>query len=165
MAPTILLGMSTGGKFNLMRSSPLSEKLESGRVTTGQFASDSSWGGCGFFYVFGPCGEELKIIASDGESDNPALEGWEHVSVSTRRRIPNWREMCFVKDLFWSDDEAVMQLHPPKSEYVNQHPFCLHLWRPNKQKIPLPPRILVGTKDPANPTPEEAVAEAKWRHA
>ena len=23
-----------------------------------------------------------------------------------------------------------MQLHPAEQEYINQHPYCLHLWRP-----------------------------------
>jgi len=47
--------------------------------------------------------------------------------------------------LFWHDEECVMQLHPPKTSYVNNHPFCLHLWRPLVDKIPMPPSILIGT--------------------
>lgn len=82
---------------------------------------------------------ELVVIASDGE-------GWEHVSVSMRNRTPNWREMCFVKDLFWGAEDWVVQYHPPISEYVNNHPNCLHLWRPTKSKMPTPPSILVGLK-------------------
>jgi hypothetical protein len=54
--------------------------------------------------------------------------------------------MSFVKSLFWSDEECVMQLHPPASAYVNNHPHCLHLWRPTRQQIPMPPEILVGVK-------------------
>ena len=53
----------------------------------------------------------------------------EHVSVSLRRRCPTWDEMCMVKDIFWADEECVVQFHPPKSKYVNFHPYCLHLWR------------------------------------
>jgi len=37
-----------------------------------------------------------------------------------------------------------MQLHPPRSKWINNHPYCLHLWRPTKQEIPLPPEIAVG---------------------
>lgn len=51
--------------------------------------------------------------------------------------------MCFVKDLFWDGEDAVMQLHPPKSNYVNNHPHCLHLWRPTQAVIPMPETILV----------------------
>ena len=56
--------------------------------------------------------------------------GWDHVSVSRKTRCPTWDEMCWVKDQFFRPDECVMQLHPPKAENVNCHPFCLHLWRP-----------------------------------
>jgi len=79
----------------------------------------------------------LSVIFSDGL-------GWEHVSVSTPGRCPNWEEMCFIKHLFWSADDIVIQYHPPESEYVNVHRYCLHLWRPEGLPIPIPPRYLVG---------------------
>jgi len=125
----------------------LPEKLEAGRLTSGPMASHRSWGGYGAFFVQGPCGEELKIIASGDDADDKDSHGWEHVSVSTRRRCPNWQEMCFVKDLFWDEEECVIQFHPPKSQYVNNHNFCLHLWRPVDDHVRLPPSILVGVKD------------------
>jgi hypothetical protein len=40
----------------------------------------------------------------------------------------------------------VVQFHPPKSQYVNCHPYCLHLWRNKNQEVILPPSILVGPK-------------------
>lgn len=115
------------------------ERLENGRIRDGRFASSPgvTWGA---FFVQGPCGAKLKIIAVDG-----AETGWDHVSVSVRNRPPNWQEMSFVKDLFWDAEETVIQFHPPRSEYVNNHPFCLHLWKP-PYKVPLPPSILVGIK-------------------
>lgn len=82
--------------------------------------------------------QPLVIVAVDG-SDT----GWEHVSVSLRGRCPNWIEMCDVKDLFWLPEETVMQLHPPQSRYVNNHPYCLHLWRPVGAALPLPPLWMV----------------------
>lgn len=81
----------------------------------------------------------LGIIASWGL-------GWEHVSVSRRDATPSWAEMDHVKRLFWDDEEAAMQLHPPRSQWVNNHPYCLHLWRPIDTDIPLPPSVLVGIK-------------------
>lgn len=119
----------------------LPEKLEAGRLRKGPTGSDPSWGPYGAFFVHGPCGCELLIVSSGADET-----GWEHVSVSTPRRTPNWQEMSFVKDLFWNEDECVIQFHPPKSEYVNNHPYCLHMWRPTRESIPLPPRILVGIK-------------------
>jgi hypothetical protein len=71
--------------------------------------------------------------------------GWEHVSVSLPNRTPNWREMCFIKDVFWDEKDVVIQYHPKKTEYVNRHENCLHLWRPVlDDRIPTPPKELVG---------------------
>jgi len=49
-----------------------------------------------------------------------------------------------VKELFWDPEDTVMQLHPPRSEWVNNMPYCLHLWRPVGLAIPRPPNITVG---------------------
>lgn len=75
--------------------------------------------------------------------------GWEHVSIAPYKRshTPTWDEMCALKDMFFYDEETVLQYHPPKSEYVNNMPNCLHLWRPLWEKIPSPPSIMVGIKD------------------
>lgn len=73
--------------------------------------------------------------------------GWEHVSVSPgnsrRKTCPTWEEMCAIKDMFFGEDERVVQYHPPKSEYVNRHPYCLHLWRPKEERLPYPPKLFV----------------------
>ncbi|MGB7549888.1 MAG: hypothetical protein WBM14_19305 [Terracidiphilus sp.] len=65
----------------------------------------------------------LCVIISD-------IGGWDHVSVHGPNRCPTWEEMCKIKELFFKDDETVMQLHPAKSNYINCHPYTLHLWRP-----------------------------------
>jgi len=79
----------------------------------------------------------LKIIAAcDSE--------WEHVSVSRKNRCPNWPEMEFIKRTFFSENEIAMQLHVEEKEHINVHPYCLHIWKPLKEKIPLPPSIFVG---------------------
>lgn len=82
-------------------------------------------------------GLKFAFIASNGE-------GWEHVSISTPVRYPTWNEMNFFKNVFWDSDECVMQLHPPETEYVNNHKYCLHLWKPLNAVIPMPPTNLVG---------------------
>lgn len=83
--------------------------------------------------------EGLRIQFSNGL-------GWEHVSVSRKSRIPSWEDMCRVKTLFWGPEACVVQYHPPESEYVNNHPNCLHLWRPREATLPTPPSMLVGVK-------------------
>lgn len=75
--------------------------------------------------------------------------GWEHVSVTaivrknTYPRTPTWSEMCKVKDLFWDEEDVVVQFHPRKSEYVDNHKYCLHLWRKSGVDIETPPVELV----------------------
>jgi hypothetical protein len=89
----------------------------------------------------------LKVMASDGAADELYDTGWEHVSVSRLVREstpPSWEEMCLVKGLFWADDECVVQFHPPKADYVNQHPGVLHLWRKKgAEAFPMPPKACV----------------------
>ena len=69
--------------------------------------------------------------------------GWEHLSVSTKKRTPTWEEMCFFKDMFWPDTQCCIQYHPAKSEYVNRHPYCLHIWNPIEVELPTPPMVFV----------------------
>lgn len=121
-------------------------KVDSCRVTTGMMASDSSFGFNGGF-LLPRNGVLLSCIVSDGL-------GWEHVSVVVRKpnskkliaRTPTWEEMDWIKNQFWDEGEAVMQLHPPRADWVNNHEYCLHLWRPVGLTIPLPPSLMVGTK-------------------
>lgn len=114
---------------------------EKHRVADGVMGSDSSFGNNGAFLIPRHGKHErhppFKVIASDGE-------GWEHVSVSLPDRCPHWGEMSAIKGLFWDPEDCVMQLHPPLSDYVNCHPYCLHLWRPVRQVIPRPPEWMVA---------------------
>lgn len=107
-----------------------------------QFYGKNGDGGNGCFKVF-VGGKSFFVIASNNC-------GWEHVSVSPgnsrRKTCPTWEEMCAIKDMFFGEEERVVQYHPPKSEYVNQHPYCLHLWRPTQDRMPFPPSIFVGRR-------------------
>jgi hypothetical protein len=116
--------------------------LNKHRIRSGHFASDESYGFNGAFQFSVP-GEARRVccVASDGL-------GWQHVSVSfgPNKSIPSWKVMCYVRDLFWEPDQWVVQFHPPTSEYVNNHPGCLHLWRSTEAEQPVPDAILVGLK-------------------
>lgn len=111
---------------------------EQARILSGPYGSARNAGNFGAF-TLDYKGVELRIIASDGA-------GWEHVSVSLADRCPTWGEMCFIKDAFWDDEDAVVQYHPSKRDYVNHHPYCLHLWRPIDQALPIPSHLMVGPK-------------------
>ena len=115
------------------------------RVRTGRMSSDDSVGNCGAFMIpprsrILRAGEmPLAVVASDGE-------GWEHVSVSLPNRCPTWDEMCHIKAIFWDDEDCVVQFHPPRAAHVNNHPYCLHMWRQVGQDYETPPMWMVGYK-------------------
>lgn len=73
--------------------------------------------------------------------------GWEHLSVSMPNKCPSWEQMCFMKEQFWEDDEACVEYHPKKEDYVNNHNYCLHIWRPYNFELLTPPSIMVGVRD------------------
>ena len=114
----------------------LQEIQESRRVIVGRVSMD---GGSGEIHM--PTWKGSVIWSFGG--------GWEHVSVRPyqKRITPSWDDMCKIKEIFFRDDECVVQYHPPKSEYVNNVENCLHLWRPLEAEMPMPPSILVGARD------------------
>lgn len=95
----------------------------------------------------------LLVIASSGLCDDS--DGWDHVSVSHPRRIPNWIEMEYVKRLLFADDECCVQFHVPVQDHINCHPRCLHIWRKIGYKFPRPPSIMVGPNPEAIATNHE----------
>lgn len=117
-----------------------SDRVERARVNAGPRFTSSRGDPFGLFELRTNAGERLRVLASPGSDEIP----WEHVSVSTPTRCPTWEEMAWVKSLFFDDEEAVVQFHPPRAHYVNYHPYCLHLWRPLGVELALPPTIAVG---------------------
>lgn len=108
------------------------QRIEKDRMANGEFASDISCGNNGAFRIYCPLTKKvLFVIVSDGE-------GWDHVSVSMKNRTPAWIEMCFIKDIFWSKDEVVIQYHPREVDYINVHEHCLHMWRSQSEIMPKP---------------------------
>lgn len=115
------------------------------RVTAGRMATKSTDGNNGCFVIKMGGKFFAYVIASSGQK-------WEHVSVHIAARknlqkTPTWNQMCIIKDLFWSPEDRVVQYHPPRSEWVNNHLHVLHLWRPIDVELPFPPSHLVGHKE------------------
>ncbi len=54
---------------------------------------------------------------------------WEHVCITHENSIPEYEELVKLKEIAWKTSEIAMQVHPPKSEYVNIDQYALHLWR------------------------------------
>ena len=117
-----------------MKTKP-SDIAESYRVKTGMHGSNSSIGNNGAFVIIRAGRSYYVIISDEG--------GWDHVSISSDKRTPSWETMCWIKDLFFDEDETVIQLHPPKSKHINLHDHCLHLWRNQSEEFKLPPTFMV----------------------
>lgn len=71
-------------------------------------------------------------------------QGWEHVTISGKNKVPDWDVMCKVKEIFWDDEECCVEYHPRKSQYINNNEYCLHIWRPDFMELPEPNEWLVG---------------------
>src|SRR6266705_342511 len=112
---------------------------EASRVTDHPvLGSTADAGNNGAFILTSPePGWMLALICSDSSEDVTQPQ-WEHVSVHAYRaqrgellhgrrgfgqtlRTPTWKEMAFVKDRCWDGDDVVIQLHPRKVDYVNDH--------------------------------------------
>lgn len=117
------------------------------RVITGELRSYMSDGNNGMFLIphYRIGNYLIRCVACDEL-------GWEHVSVTVApnnkaaTRCPTWEEMCWVKDQFWNKDQVVIQYHPAEKDYVSEHDYCLHLWRPKNAQLPTPPTLMVGVK-------------------
>ena len=109
---------------------PFSEIRNDNRFQSRGAASD---GGDGWVTIKGAI---FVVVYSNGG-------GWDHVSVSHKSRCPTWPEMCVIKDIFFEEEECCVEYHPAKSNYVNIHPNCLHIWKPQNRSIPVPPKIFV----------------------
>lgn len=120
----------------------ITESVEKCRRTYGPYRSEMGKP-FGMFSLKFNDNVNLTCVAYNG-----VIDGWEHVSVSVagKNRTPRWDEMCFVKNAFWPEDDTVVQYHPAKEDYVNMHPFCLHLFRPVDGVFPKPDSLTVGIK-------------------
>jgi hypothetical protein len=110
-----------------------SPSLETWRQRHGPHASATK-DPFGFFVIPGPKEVWLRVMASSDED-------WEHVSVTLGHRAPKMKEMWFIKDLFWDPRETVVQLYPVHGHWITNDPYCLHLWRPLRESVPMPSSI------------------------
>lgn len=74
------------------------------------------------------------VILSGGYRDDVP---WLHVSTAWPNRLPTWNELREVRELFLDDGLVAVQIFPPKAEYINVHPYCLHLYaRADARTVP-----------------------------
>lgn len=63
-----------------------------------------------------------------GAEEHRGAGEWLHVSLARPHKLPTWEDVARVKSVFLGD-ELCVQVLPPRRQYVNVHPYCLHLWR------------------------------------
>lgn len=65
------------------------------------------------------------IISATVELDG---KRWLHVSCSYPNALPTWKDLKEIKRLFIGRDRTAIQLLPKESQYVNRHPYVLHMF-------------------------------------
>lgn len=70
---------------------------------------------------------DLLILATV----QPAVDEseWYHVSYSRQDRIPTHEDTLLVRRTMFKPDALAIAVYPPVDEYVNAHPYTLHLWQ------------------------------------
>lgn len=99
----------------------------------------------------------IDKVGIDGSCGRPYLHGTKSRSavvvfswrrLGTRFGIVSAQDAHLERDVqcqgyIWDEEECVVQYHPPKSEYVNFRPYCLHLRRKCGENFEIPPREFV----------------------
>ena len=67
----------------------------------------------------------MTVICS-GQIENG--KKWLHVSFARQSRMPSYDDMILVKRAFIGEARKAIMVLPDKANYVNLHPYCLHLW-------------------------------------
>ncbi|MEG4965744.1 hypothetical protein QUB11_03705 [Microcoleus sp. B6-A1] len=83
----------------------------------------------------------VVIISCSIEKDGYS---WVHVSLSRKKSVPTWIDLVKVKDIFLGAEALAIQILPARSEWVNVHEFCLHLYQCLDQR-PIPDFRKLGT--------------------
>ena len=112
--------------------------MERWRVQQGQLATlPRDMEGCFIIKNLNNGAQGLRLIVGNGM-------GWDHVSVSRKSRMPTYDDMRWAMKMCFHPDAVAMELHLPATDHISCHPYCLHIWRPQNEVIPLPPKIMVG---------------------
>ncbi len=71
----------------------------------------------------------IKLLYTPNERHSNGVL-WHHISMSIKHRYPTWDEILDARYTFFPDTAEVVQILPPKAEYVNIHKNCFHLYSP-----------------------------------
>lgn len=98
-------------------------------------------GGWGFLFLPGES-NPATVAFSFGSTE--LYEGWEHVSMSLKKRYPTWNEMCLLKHLFFYEDEVVVQFYPDIKNNIYSN--SLNLWKNKNLEFKIPPENYIIKK-------------------
>lgn len=82
--------------------------------------------GDGFFATGKIHGKQYTVISSVSKENDGNI--WHHLSVASRSRLPSYDVLKFVKATFMRPDKDAIEVHAKKTNHINIHPNCRHLW-------------------------------------
>lgn len=59
-----------------------------------------------------------------------------HLSIAHHKRYPTWDEIRDARYELIPDDVMVAMFLPPRTEYVNVHAYCFHLFEVEAEDVP-----------------------------
>jgi hypothetical protein len=68
----------------------------------------------------------LSVIASIDRTQHGALL---HVSLALPDKLPKWDQIKAIRNYFFPKTVDVMMVLPQERDYINVHPFAMHLWQ------------------------------------
>jgi len=70
---------------------------------------------------------QLRVLVGQEPHMPGGKVGW-HMSISHGSRIPTWEEIHAARYQFCPNESHMAIILPPAEEYVNAHPFTMHLF-------------------------------------
>lgn len=83
--------------------------------------------GCAFVNNEGHEGHDAMTVIISGAREEDGKR-WVHLSVARPDRLPSYHELVAVKETFIGAERKAISVFAPRSEHVNIHEYCLHLW-------------------------------------
>lgn len=93
------------------------------RVLPGNYRQLEDYANAGYFTR----ADGMTIISEVAEYEKRL---WLHVSCAFADRLPSWADLREVKTVFCGPKRLALSIQPSEAEYVNVHPYVLHLWCP-----------------------------------
>jgi hypothetical protein len=59
-----------------------------------------------------------------------------HLSIAHHHRYPTWEEIRDIRYELVPDEATMAMFLPPRSEYVDEQPYCFHLFEVEQAEIP-----------------------------